>query len=150
MSGLEGPPVNNALLPWRIDIDPYGEPTGQTNWSTIAVAVASIKNGAKQSAGTQNDEIYWDVLLAAGTWNITVGYRKAASRGIFSVQLDGVEISTIDSYAAVTTENQVTTLTGVVVASPGIKRLKLKMTDKNASSSSYIGSIFSLGMRRTA
>lgn len=144
--GVAGP----SLLPWRIDIDPFGQPNAHTNWSTIALSTSSIKCGTKNSSGAQNDEISWKVPLGAGTWSITLGTRNSSSRGIYSVQLDGVEIGTIDGYNAADTQNQFATISGVVVAASAIVEVKLKMVTKNASASQYIGSIFAVTLVRTA
>lgn len=150
MTGLQGPPVNNALLPWRVDVDVVMDAAANTNWATNAVGTASLKNGTRNSSAAQNAEVSWNVLLAAGTWTITLMHRTASSRGVYSVQIDDVEVGTIDGYSAVTTENVLTSVTGIVVATPGIKKLSLKMLTKNASSSGYLGSLVGVTLRRTA
>jgi hypothetical protein len=138
-----------ALSPWRIDIVPLTA-SGHTNFTNIfyAAVQAAVSRG---STGAQNAEIYWDLLLSAGTWTFSLVHNKNTDQGIYSVQLDAVEVGTIDAYnAGGSTNNNISAVTGIVVASTGVKRVKLKMATKNASSSNYYGTFQFLSLHRTA
>ena len=140
-----------AGLPWTIDISPFLTAATQTNWSTRAVDTSQITGGLKSSTGTvADDEIGWDVVLAAGTWTIEWLYVKGSNVGIFTVSLDGSSVGTVDGYAASTTYNSNGSITGVTVDSTGKKRLLFKMATKNASSSAYRGNLSAIRLLRTA
>lgn len=135
----------------NVHLDPFLGPDGQTNWSTVFFTSTRFHGAFIYSTGAvANDEMYWDVYLAAGTFKFKMLHEKDTDRGIYSIQIDGVEVGTIDGYAASSTSNVQTTVTGIVVATAGLKRLKLKMATKNASSSGYRGSIQAAALRRTA
>lgn len=119
------------------------------NWNSINFTTTYAKEFALESTGAQNAEVTWRVLLQAGTWKFTLMHSKAGNRGIYSVQIDGVEGGTIDGFAAAAA-NALDTITGISVANSGLKTLKLKMATKNASSSSFFGVIIGILMIRTA
>lgn len=149
-SEAAGGSFDEDLLPWLIDIDVFGA-HGNTNFDSV---VGSTTNAIHawwiESNGTQNAERYWDVVLAAGTWDVMLIYVKGTDRGIYSVQFDGVEKGTVDGYNGSTTYNNRTSVTGITVATSAKIRLKLKMATKNASSSNYYGDIIHVQLRRTA
>jgi hypothetical protein len=140
-----------ACAPVLLDVDVFLPATANTTWSTITVDSGDnlVHNGTKDSGGAQNSEISWDLIIPAGTWRIDVMHRKGSDRGVYSVQIDAVEQGTIDGYAAATAYNQTGSVTGIAVATTDKHTLKLKMATKNASSSSYVGSIQQVRMRRT-
>lgn len=139
-----------ALLPWMIDIDALNMPAANTNWQNRVVNPSMYYNAAWYSTGAQNAEISWPVVLAAGTWSFALVYDQGTDRGVISVQLDSVEKGTIDGYYGSTAYNSLTVLTGIAVSTTEKKTLKLKMTTKNGSSSSYVGSISHIRLIRTA
>lgn len=143
-----------AGAPWLIDVNVFPTSIAHTNWDTIDAVSTTYANhvfgGVKQSSGAQNDEIAWDVVLAAGTWTVEVVHFKASTAGIYSVRFDGVDKGTVDGYAAAQTANARGSVSGISVASSGKVRVSLKMATKNASSSSYFGYVSHLQLRRTA
>jgi hypothetical protein len=137
-------------LPWLIDIDVFPTAISQTNWDILTADSAGIYAYRKDSSGSQNAEINWNVILAAGTWTVELIFLKDTNACIYSVQFDSVEKGTIDSYAASTTRNTRASVAGITVATTGKVQLKLKMATKNASSSSYVGYLQHVQLRRTA
>lgn len=137
-------------LPWLIDINPFVTAHTQTNWSTMTKDDTQVMNGRVDSTGAQNAEIGWDVVLAAGTWTVSVMSLLSTDAGIMTVSLDGSEKGTIDFYAGSGSSNSLKTITGDTVSTTGKKRLLIKMATKNASSSSYYGRISALRLLRTA
>lgn len=135
--------------PWWVEVDPLPGGESNTNWNTLTGGVSTMFNATLTSSGAVNAEVNFTVLLAPGTWTFRLHHYKGTNRGISSVQLDGVEIGTIDGYSASTVE-AVSDIAGVVVAAPYKKTLKLKITGKNASSSNYFGLIQKLVWFRTA
>lgn len=130
--------------------------SGLTTPSTNTGFTAFAGNPTRRSSSAQNDEIGWDVYVPAGTWEFWLVHYAGTTRGIYTVTLDGAALttfgagsSTVDGYAG---SNAITesTIAGVVVATAGVKRLKVEMDTKNASSSGYVGSVQAIGLRRTA
>lgn len=137
--------------PWLVDIIPAaGTPVAQVGWATPLAHTSVLHGMYLLSSGANTAEASWDVLLSAGTWTVEIVYWSGADRGIASVQLDGVEVGTADFYAAAAVANSRRTVTGVVVATNGKKRLTLKMLTKNASSSAYYAYLIHVQLRRTA
>lgn len=136
-------------MPWLEDINTFMTPISHVNWNTNTVSNSAIRNGWRESSGAQNDEMSFDLILTAGTWDVELLYIKDSSNGIFSVQFDGIEKGTIDSYAAAVSYNNRTTVSGIATVTSGKMRLTLKMATKNVSSTSYFGEIQHIQLRRT-
>lgn len=102
------------------------------------------------TSDAQNDEITYQVGLAAGTYKVLMSYVKVSNGGIYTLALDGSSFGTVDGYAAGNTFNQYSEITGVVVATSGVKTLSVKMATKNASSSAYRGIFTVINFMRTA
>lgn len=140
------------FLPWHIELLPIGTtPVANTNWpGTYVQDTQCAYGGTMNSASNQNDEVSFDVVLAAGTWTFQLLHLANTDAGIYTVQLDGVTVGTIDGYVASITKNVISVVSGISVATTGKKRLKLKMATKNGSSSSYKGRIQKIEFQRTA
>lgn len=140
----------DTFMPWLINVSVDMTAISHVNWDTNTVQLGSVYRLLKSSSGAQNDEINFDVSLAAGTWTFELIHAKGTNYGIITIQLDGSTIGTIDSYAASASINDRTQITGVAVVNSGKKRLKLLMATKNASSTNYVGAIHHLQFKRTA
>lgn len=136
--------------PWLIDINVFPTAISQTNWDTIFADNAQLNGFVKLSGGNQNDEINFDLVLAAGAWTFELFHAKASNLGIYSVQINGVEQGTIDGYSATSVNNVRTQISNITIAATSKVRLKLKMTGKNTGSSAYYGYISHIQLRRTA
>jgi hypothetical protein len=117
----------------------------------LAQAGTYIGGGAytNQASAAQNDAITFELPLAAGTWDLRVIYRAITNGAIITAALDGTTVGTIDTYA-VAAPNQTGTVTGISVATSGVKTLSLTAATKHASSSGYRLDIHAVAMRRTA
>lgn len=137
--------------PWMVNIPaPAITPRAQTNWSTYASS-SVIGGGTLDSSGAQNAEIAWDEVLSAGTWLIELLHRQNVNRGIYTVQLDGVTVGTIDGYAGADVVNKRDTIAGIAVATTKLYRLRLLMATRNAlNTTGFFGSLQHVGLRRTA
>lgn len=100
--------------------------------------------------GAVNDYVEWDAYLDTGTWKIAIIHEKRPDGGIFSLQLDGGTVGTIDSYAAGATPNNYAEVTGISITGAGVKALRLSALSKNASSSSYYIIHQSIALIRTS
>lgn len=142
---------------WRDFIAPWSPPKATVGtWGFNSPAASAYLNGARNNnPAAQNDSIDWDVVLSAGTWNVSLLYAKTTGSGIVTVQLDDgagafTALGTVDAYAAATAWNNQSTITGFTVAA-GIRRtLRLLMATKNASSTGYQINLQSIDFRRTA
>ena len=87
-----------------------------------------------------NDALDFQVYLAAGTYSLSVLYRKTSAAGIieFYSTTDSNSIGTIDAYAATATNNNLSTLTSYTVSTSGLKTIRMRSTTKNASSTNYV------------
>ena len=137
-------------LPWLIDVDVFEQAVSQTGWDTININNSAILNGHKNSAGNQNDEIGFDVVLAKGTWTYEMLYTSGSTGGTYSIRFDGVEIGTLDGYSAGATYNLLHSITGIAVSASAKVRITLVMATKNASATLYRAFLQHIQLRRTA
>lgn len=148
VNGIEA--IHNDLLPWYhhvytlkyLDyhsIPPVGERVGLSNWWWGRISwVAGL-----------NEELGWDVITAAGTWDVTFYVMKRNDYPIVQAKVDGANVGgTIDLYNATHT-NAIHILTGVVLTR-GVHRFTLRAVSKNASSSGYVLVLCGLTLARTA
>jgi hypothetical protein len=144
-------PSSSVDYPWLLTVHPFGTPISHVNWGTIsAIDNRFLHNYTMESSGAQNDEINFDLIIAAGTWTFELIHQKSSARGICTLSLDGTSIGTIDMYNGTSVLSTRSSVTGVSVATTGKKRLRLKMATKNASASSYYGDVQLLVCTRTA
>jgi hypothetical protein len=142
--------VSIDLFPWMIDIGPFTTPGTYTDWSTIDIDSGAIGNATIRTDGTQNALISWPVVLAAGTWTVSLIHCTNVANGIYSVQFDGVEKGTIDGYSNPAVKNVISTVTGITVATTAKITIMLKMATKNGASAGYYGYIQAMRIIRTA
>jgi len=122
----------------------------QGTW-VLTINTALHFNGAFwNSSGAQNDGVSYQVYLAAGTYTLMIEHSRATDYGIAHVTIDTTEVGTIDMYADPADTNNRATITGISIASSGLKTLKFEAKSKNASSSAYTISMYILCLWRTA
>jgi hypothetical protein len=143
----------DSILPWTIEITPqavFDAPLRTGNWALVQepndLNIFVILNNSP----TQNDEIGWDFIMAAGTWNLNMTFMKIANGAIATVNLDGAAVGTIDTYNSATTHNNHATVTGFAVPTNAKHRVSLKMATKNASSTGFELLMCGFQLRRTA
>lgn len=140
-------------MPWRIDINPVLGPTVNTGFS--------LSNGGTNisedqwadhgmTANAQNDELGFNVILAAGTWSVYLLFFRYTSGGIATVTFDASSVGTIDTYGASNQSNTVGSITGISVGATGKVALKLKASTKNGSSGGYALWLSWISLVRTA
>ena len=122
-------------------------PAGEVNWSTDDYASTYPFGVRSISAASQNDNRTYYADLAPGIYTVDLWHNKSTDRGVYSVRFNGVEIGTIDGYAAASAvaKNSVTTIT---VPTGGRTAVALVMATKNASSSGYRGVVHGLALQR--
>jgi len=148
--GATAPAWGIALDPWLVYVLPVFAAKAHTNWNTITQSNLSHLGGYLSSSAAQNDQITWDIVLSPGTWTVWLHHFTNTDAGIYSIQLDSVEVGTIDGYANPAVENVLSSVTGISVATGGKIELKLRMATKHASSTAYRGVIRMIVLQRTA
>ena len=94
---------------------------------------------------------YWEfqMWMDAGTWKHAGVYHTSSGNGIVSIQIDGVEVGTLDQYEASGASNKYAEVTGIAVATAGLKTIRYATPTKNASSSNYSAHVNSAAWIRT-
>lgn len=136
--------LGGTVYPRHATLAPWAAKNATTSTLVIGAAVADML----QFSSAQNGEIAWDVLLDSGTYTIGFVHSRDTDRGIYSVQIDDVEVATVDGYNG-SSSTVLAQCAGETIASPGIHEISLKMLTKNASSSSYKGIVGDISIART-
>lgn len=121
---------------------------GQGNWTFLSQASWSAWPWYNSSNG-DGDNLSFNRYLAAGTYTIRAVYSQATARGILDIDIDGVEVASLDMYGPPAV-NQIATDTGNVVSTPGLKTIRLRVDGKHASSTHYYVVINAIEFWRTA
>lgn len=100
------------------------------------------------SDAAQSDAVSFDFACGAGTYTIEMLHLAYTNRGIYTIEIDGVSVGTIDGYIGTLTAAR-SQLAGVVITA-GAHYLTLLMATKNASSSGYVALVERLVLTRTA
>lgn len=156
----------DTMLPWHVSIIPMvTTPDALTGTWPLAQQTSSgllfpfytpgstaNSGGAtcvQQTTPAINNAIAYDVILAAGTWDAHFWVRASTNCGIITLQQDGSDMGTVDTYAAAPAASKVS-ISSWAVATTGKKRMNLKMATKNASSTDYQLTVSAIEFRRTA
>ncbi len=108
-----------------------------------------LDNGtALQSA--DGDNISYSVYIPAGTYTLEMVHRGLSTGGIVDIDIDAVEVASFDNYDTGETFNEISTQAGIVIASSGLKTLKLRLDGKNGASSDYQMTVALIVLWRTA
>jgi hypothetical protein len=137
------------LLPWNIGIDVMMTPIAQSNFQLGSTSSSYVYN-AYCVVVAQSGYAEYDVVLARGTWTIEIVHQKQFGNGIYTLQLNGATVGTIDSYSASTVDNARAQITGVVVDYTSKYRLRITNPTKNASASNYFLRYHHIQFKRTA
>lgn len=138
---------NGTYLPYSVMVAAQQREQSRNNATTLAADSAAIYGIYRILPDIQNTYAEWEVLLAAGTYTLTMAHRQGPDRGIYTVSIDGVDIGTVDGYAAAGA-NSIATITGLAIAA-GRRKVRLTMATKNASSTGYTGYFNGIALGRT-
>jgi hypothetical protein len=121
--------------------------SNQTDYDSSLTSQAGQANNGP--SGANNDEVnFGSLALNAGTYKCVISFLKTNNYGIIEVLLGTTSIGTADSYAAGPTYNNV----AVFTFSPTIRmsgNLRIKVSNKNGSSSGYYISLSRIELIRT-
>lgn len=125
--------------------------TPQVNWQwdNLVFVAAQAYGGVQRSTGAQDAEASFDFYAEAGTYTLDVFHGTGTDRGIYTVEVDGVQVGTIDGYLGAGGAATRSSVIGITIATTGVHRIRLRMATKHASSSSYFGYLSGLYLTRT-
>jgi hypothetical protein len=95
-----------------------------------------------------NDEVAYRAWLSPGTYTFCEYIATGPDHGIITVYMDGVSLGTIDHYSGGNVYGVQKVIANVVITTPGLHVLSLKVTGKTGSN--YYIYIFGLALWRTA
>lgn len=140
-------------------IDPVNyDPSDASAWSTLTSGVSRM-GYTRDSATTIDSHIAYDLAMDAGDWKLAMHHRAWSDRGIYNIEIADLTagvpgafttVATIDGYNAADTQNSFAQSPTFTIASGGMKRVRIRMHTKNASSSNYRGSVSMLWLHRVA
>ncbi len=120
------------------------------NWEDVTNTNQELNYYTRNEDSNDLDSFTMNAYLAAGTYSAKILYVKSSSGGMFELLIDDVSVwSGVDTYASSAAWSQHSSTTGIVVASEGLKTLKIRSNGKNGSSSAYRIHLSVLEMWRT-
>jgi hypothetical protein len=147
--------VSADLLPWHIIIPPtVTTPDASTGtWANSLPAEAGqpfVAMLANAGSNAQNDAITWNIVLAAGTWDVHFHVRESTNTAIITLNFDGASQGTADTYNGSAVVAKVS-ITDIVVAATAKIAVQLKAATRNGSNSTgWVIGLYALEFRRTA
>ncbi len=124
-------------------------PQENWQWDNVVFSVAQALGAVQRSTGAQHAEASFDFYAESGTYILDVVHTRGNDRGIYTVEVDGASVGTIDGYVAAGGAAMTTSIAGIHLATTGVHRARLRMATKNASSSSYFGYLSEMYLTRT-
>lgn len=123
---------------------------GQGAWQPVMNAAFYLQGLTQNASNTNGDNLSYKIYLDAGTYTLLFLSDSDSALAIADFDLDAVEIASFNTYAPGATRNVRYTQTGIIVASPGLKTLKLRVDGRHASASQWIINIHYIALWRTA
>lgn len=146
---------NTTPYPRQFDVRADGPGSVQVaqvgTWTPTYLDNAATGNFAgwvNVSDGAQNDQISFDFACEAGTYTIELLHLPFQNRGIYTLQIDSVQVGTIDGYQSSLIPAR-GRIAGVVLGA-GQHTITALMATKNASASSYVGMMDRFTFTQTA
>lgn len=124
---------------------------GQGTWTTPYGSSYTFAHCLRNAAASavDGDNISAPVYLAQGTYTMIVIYSRSTDHGIVDLYIDASEVGSFDGYAATDHDNEYA-VTGINIASSGLKTFKVQIDGKNVLSSDYESRINCVQLIRTA
>lgn len=119
------------------------------SWARLQNNIIYLAGIIYNTSASDGDEVAWPLYLSAGTYDIALVCNRVADSGIVKIDIDGVEVATFDLYNSPTQNSHYMLVTGVVVATPGLKTISARLDGKNPSSTSYLARLVALIFTRT-
>ncbi|KKL17910.1 hypothetical protein LCGC14_2480820 [marine sediment metagenome] len=122
---------------------------GQGTWVVVMNTLQIYAGVFNNSSFADGDNISYKVFLAAGTYTLDVHTMRNTNMAIIDIDIAGVEVASYDAYGTVLLNVKQKT-TGIVIATAGIKDIKVRTDGKNGSSTAYNTHFSSISLWRTA
>lgn len=100
----------------------------------------------KNNPAAINDEIEYEIFAETGIKTFELVCMVHTTAGILTIFIDDISQGTIDTYSATPTYSSFLTLS-VTILHTGMHSLRIKVTDKNASSTDYVCLLTSLRIK---
>ena len=132
---------NVVLMPFSY------ESIGQGTWGIVADAGQFTENLFYNSSNADGDNISYKAELSAGTYTLDLFGKTHTAYAIVDISIDGTVAATFDLYG-VNTDNVRQRETDIVVASSGVKEIKVTVNGKNPSASNYFAAFTYLALNK--
>lgn len=144
-------PIVPADYPSRLDICPWGAWSDESGASPIRDAYSGYLGiGALFTAVNSSTKWFeWKVFIKSGTWTLTVVHYNNNGYGIIVPSLDGTNLTSIDTHNLASLLNTVTTISGIVVATSGVKALRLTSSSNTPGNPTWRFAIHHITLQRT-
>jgi hypothetical protein len=118
-------------------------------WAPATNAAAYNRGWIGTTGAAQNDYGEWELgPLLPGTYSLTLLHYKSTTLGIYTIDVAGTTVGTVDGYAASGAAASAV-ITGITVPALATVPVRFTMATKNASSSSYMAAISGFSLTRT-
>ena len=109
------------------------ESVGAGTWTLDSTSASIQQSHIANGSSADLDNISYKVYLSKGIYTLLTLYATDDDCAIFDIDIDGTEIVSIDSFTsgAIVFRN-VNTKTGIIIATEGIKTLKVRVDGRNA------------------
>lgn len=146
-TGAAGP----SVYPSHIFVPAAAEPVATSgDWSSIRYTSDLVVFARNQVGPANGNWIAWDVVLAAGTWQLDNLFLVDNDSGKVQTSVNAVNVGSLTDLYAASADAIKQTVSGIVVAATALLRVKLTVNGKNASSSGYLARFQSFSMTKTA
>lgn len=123
---------------------------GQGTWGLFGDVNQLCSGVLYNSSNANGDNVSFNVYLAAGTYVLRILCFTSSYQGINDYDIDATEVASFDLYSLATAYNVLKTQTGIVIATSGLKTIKLRVHGKNGSSLGFYANFTTLALWRTA
>lgn len=113
------------------------EAIGAGTWVVTEPVAGELVGSLHNDPKNDLDNLSYEVYLAAGTYTILLVAQKDTLSGIVDIDIEGVEVASFDTYAAVLEKSVLFEDAGNVIATAGIKTITLRLDGKNGASGSF-------------
>lgn len=143
----DGGAVPVSVLPDQVVV-PYMYPSAINGSYTRSPQNIFYDYLSMQTGNNSADYFEYPVLLRAGTWNLDMIAVRNSNCGIATITIDGVSVGTLDWYGGADYK-LLQTLSGISIATAGVKTVRFASATKNGSSSGYYLEISGIVFTRT-
>lgn len=125
------------MAAYRVEWPAWADWYATSGTPTRAQVSGALGGGHVGALNADGVYIEYQVVVAAGTYTLTLLYVVSANAAKFQMSIDGTDVGALtDAYGAVTTYNNVYTATGIALTE-GVHTVRMTANGKNASAAAY-------------